>query len=242
VPLVQVPTTLLAMVDAAVGGKTAVNVRSGKNLVGAFHQPLSVWADVDLLGTLPDREYRDGFAEVVKMATIGDADLFARLERATGTLLSRSGPDLVDVVGRCMRWKAGVVTRDERDTSRRAMLNFGHTVAHALEAVTGYALSHGSAVAVGICVEARLAIEATAFPSTSLARLQALLEALGLPTRIPAGVSVDAVIDAEGLDKKVRGGRVRYSLPTEIGSVPPGDDPCVALDAAVLRGALRATF
>ena len=140
-----------------------------------------------------------------------------------------------------MRLKGDVVTADERDSSRRAVLNFGHTVAHALEAVSDYALSHGRAVAVGMCVEARLAVGATGFPAAAVARLEALVAALGLPTRVPGGLPAAAVVAATGLDKKVREGRVRYSLPVAIGRVPPGDDPTVALGAGALEEALAAS-
>jgi len=238
-PLVQVPTTLLAMVDAAVGGKTAVNLRAGKNLVGAFHQPLSVWADVDFLATQAEEDYRDGFAEAVKMAAVADADLFSRLERNVAALASRSGPELIDVIGRSMRLKAGVVMRDEYDAAQRAVLNFGHTVAHALESASGYSLSHGRAVAVGVCVEARLATKATGFPAADRQRLETLLAGLGLPTRVPAGVSLEAVVEATGTDKKARGGEVRYALPAGIGRMPASGDPCVTLGAPLLLEALR---
>ncbi|HKQ62329.1 MAG TPA: 3-dehydroquinate synthase family protein, partial [Candidatus Polarisedimenticolaceae bacterium] len=150
VPVVQVPTTLLAMVDSALGGKTGVDLPGGKNLVGAFHQPEAIYADPAVLGTLDGRHYRDGFAEAVKTAVIADAGLFDRLERSVPRLLAREPAALEAVVAACLRHKAAIVAADERDDGRRAMLNFGHTVAHALEAVSRFGLRHGPAVAIGL--------------------------------------------------------------------------------------------
>src|SRR6185312_5329155 len=157
IDFVQFPTTLLAMVDSAVGGKTGVDHAAGKNLVGAFHQPRAVIADLDTLATLPDRELRAGLAEVVKTACIGDADFFAWLEANAAALLAREAGALTHAIVTCCRFKAGVVERDERETGERALLNFGHTFGHALEAEKGYGtLLHGEAVAVGMMLAARL--------------------------------------------------------------------------------------
>jgi 3-dehydroquinate synthase len=157
---VQVPTSLLAMTDAALGGKTAVDLPGGKNLVGSFHQPWGVYADVSTLSTLPDPFYGEGLAEAVKAAVIADASFFRWLEQSVEALLERDPTALEQLVARCMGIKGRVVRRDEREAGRRAVLNFGHTLAHALEVVTGYATRHGRAVSIGMSVETRLAQEA----------------------------------------------------------------------------------
>lgn len=239
VPLIQVPTSLLAMADAALGGKTAVNHPSGKNLVGSFHQPLSVYADVTVLGTLDLEAYREGFGEVVKTAVIADAELFDWLEKTVEPLLSRAADAVVHAVSACMRIKGAVVAADEREAGRRAMLNFGHTVAHAIEAASGYTVRHGSAVAGGMCVEAALAVDATGFPSRDVERLRALLGRFGLPTVPPSSVDVESIVGATRRDKKNRGGRVRYALPSAIGGMVPGPDVCVDVDESRLRRVLK---
>jgi 3-dehydroquinate synthase len=240
IPVVQVPTTLLAMVDAALGGKTAVNLHGIKNLVGAFHQPWGIYADTDTLGTLPDATYRDGLAELVKSAMVADAALLRWVEERHGELSARSAPALEHVVECCLRLKGRIVARDERETGRRAALNFGHTVGHALEAVVGERLSHGSAVAIGMCVEARLAVDATGLSRRAVGRLSALLAVCGLPTRVPRGLSPDAIVEATRLDKKVRGGRTRYALPARPGRMPPGA-ALTTVGEDALRGALQAS-
>jgi 3-dehydroquinate synthase len=241
IPVVQVPTSLLAMVDSALGGKTAVNLPGGKNLVGSFHQPWGVYADSSVLGTLPDRDFAEGFAEVVKSAAIADGPFFGRLERSADRLSRRDPGALDDAVVRCMRIKARVVRRDERESGRRAVLNFGHTVAHALEAASGYALRHGPAVSIGLCVEARLARTISGFPERHVARVDRLLAAFGLPVRIPGSVSPEAVVEAARRDKKNRDGRIRCALPLRLGRMPPGDAVTVAVDEPQLALAVRAT-
>jgi len=239
VPVVQVPTTLLAMADAALGGKTAVDTPGGKNLIGAFHQPHGVWADVSTLATLPDDELRAGLAEVVKSAVIADSGLFRWLEESADALLAREEEALEHVVERCLRIKARVVSRDEREVGRRAVLNFGHTVGHAVEAASGYRVRHGHAVAVGMAAEARLALSETGFPAASVGRLERLLEACGLPVTWPDAVDLDEAVAAARRDKKARAGRVRYSLPRRIGRMAPGDDVTTVIDEAVLRAACK---
>jgi 3-dehydroquinate synthase len=240
VPVVQVPTSLLAMVDAAVGGKTAVNLEGGKNLVGAFHQPWGVYADVGVLATLPEREYREGFAEVVKSAVIADARLFRRLEERVGSLLGRDDAELAHVVLRCVEIKGSVVRRDEREAGRRGVLNFGHTVAHAIEAVSGYGVSHGAAVAIGMAVESSLAGQVHGFSGSASRRVADLLGAFGLPVRIPSSLDIDALIGAMRRDKKTRAGRVRFALPRRIGSMPGGDGTSVHVEEDVVRRAVQA--
>jgi len=236
IPVVQVPTSLLAMADAALGGKTAVNLGPAKNIVGAFHQPLAVWADVALLATLDEERFREGFAEVVKLGVVAQAGLFRRVERERARLASRDPEPLVDAVSACTRIKGRIVRRDERELGRRAVLNFGHTIGHALEAASTLHMHHGHAVSVGMCVEARIAVEQTGFPGRQLERLTRLLADLGLPTRPPPAVDPAAVLDFTRHDKKVRAGRVRYALPLEIGRMPRGSSvTSIVEDEAVLR-------
>jgi len=230
VPFVAIPTSLLAMVDASLGGKTAVDLPGGKNLVGAFHQPVSLWADVRVLRTLPARNYREGLAEVAKTAAALDAAFFRGLEADVSRLVRRDERSLGTVVTRCLVLKGRVVVSDERDAGRRAVLNFGHTVAHALEAATDYRVAHGEAVAIGVVAEARLAERLTGFPRAHADRIEALVAAFGLPVRPPAGVDPKRLVSAMGRDKKTRARIVRCALPERIGRMPAGDDPTVPVD------------
>lgn len=230
VPVVQVPTTSLAMLDAALGGKTGVDLPSGKNLVGAFHPPLALWADVAVLETLPARTYRAGLAEAVKAAAALDVALFRYLEANAARVLRREPGAIAHVVSRCLRTKAAIVAEDERDHGRRAILNFGHTAAHALEAASAYAIPHGEAVAIGLLAEARLAERKTGLPRAHADRIEALLGAFALPTRAPAGLSRRALAAAMRRDKKSRAGVPRCALPEALGRMPRGGDPTVAVD------------
>ena len=230
VPVVQIPTSLLAMVDAALGGKTGVDIPSGKNLVGAFHQPVALWADLDLLASLPDREYRCGLAEAVKTAVALDRALFARLERTASRLAARDPVALEEVVLRCLRWKGRVVAVDEREAGPRAALNFGHTVAHAVEAASGWRLRHGEAVAIGMAAELRIAQRKTGFPAAETARVVRLLRGFGLETAPPRALDLRTVPAFARRDKKTRSGVVRCSLPRGIGRMAAGGDPTVPVD------------
>jgi 3-dehydroquinate synthase len=232
IPVVQVPTSLLSMADAALGGKTAINVGAGKNFVGAFHQPLGVHADVSVLSTLAEERYVEGFAEVVKSAVVGDAKLFRWLEKNVEPLLARDTEALEYAIGQCMRIKGRVVSGDERESGRRAILNFGHTIAHALEVHSGYSIHHGHAVAVGMCVEARIARGRTGLSEAHVARVERLIESFGLPTRPSFEVTAADLIASTRHDKKARAGRVHYALPREAGRMLPGDDVTVAVDDA----------
>ncbi|HEX5693597.1 MAG TPA: 3-dehydroquinate synthase [Arenimonas sp.] len=218
VRLVQLPTTLLAMVDSAVGGKTAVDLPQGKNLVGAFHQPAAVLADVATLDTLPDRELAAGLAEVVKYGALGDADFFAWLEDRAEALLAREPAALAEAIARCCAHKAAIVARDETEQGERMLLNLGHTFGHAIETQQGYGgLLHGEAVAVGMVLAARLSAELGRAPWPDAARLAALLERLGLPVSIPAGLSPAALLACMRLDKKAVSGALRLVLWRGIG-------------------------
>lgn len=217
VNFVQLPTTLLAQVDASIGGKTAIDHPRAKNLVGAFHQPRLVLVDPTALTTLPEREFRSGLAEVVKHGIVLDADYFADLEKSLVGLLARDIETLTRVVAGSCRLKAGVVERDEQEAELRAVLNYGHTIGHAVEAVTGYTRwTHGEAVSLGIAAEARLAERLGIGSHETTARQIDLLRAVGLPVR-DSGASPRAVLDALGRDKKAREGRVPFVLAPAIG-------------------------
>lgn len=224
---VQVPTTLLAQVDASVGGKTGVNHPSGKNLIGAFHQPRAVVADTATLETLPDRDYRAGLAEVVKAAMIADADFFDWLESNSNEVCGRDAASLLELISRAVRIKADIVAGDEREAGRRALLNLGHTFAHALETTTGYRRwLHGEAVAIGLVQATRLAGRMGRCQAALPARTASLLEGLGLPTAIPADLDAQALRAAMGLDKKAHAGGLRLVLPEAVGrAVVAGDVP-----------------
>ncbi len=235
IDFVQFPTTLLAMVDASVGGKTGVDHAAGKNLIGAFHQPRAVVADLDTLTTLPDRELRAGLAEVVKTACIGDADFFAWLEANADALLARDSDALTHAIATCCRFKAGVVARDEREAGERALLNFGHTFGHALEAETGYAtLLHGEAVAIGMLQAARLSERLAMAYAADRERLSTLLQRMGLPLTVPHGITADALLARMRLDKKNRAGSLRLILWRGIGRAEIAD----AVDPDAIRAVL----
>jgi 3-dehydroquinate synthase len=219
------------MVDAALGGKSAVDLPGGKNLVGAFHQPVSLWADVRVLRTLPARAYRAGLAEVVKTAAALDAALFRRLEAQIPGLLCRDERVVERMVARCLALKGRVVARDPEEAGYRAVLNFGHTAAHAIEAATDYRMEHGEAVSIGVVAEARLAERVTGLPRGHADRIEALLRALRLPVRPPAGLDPKRLARAIRSDKKTRRRVARCALPERIGRMPAGADPTVAIDA-----------
>jgi 3-dehydroquinate synthase len=221
----QIPTTLLAQVDSSVGGKTGINLPGAKNMVGAFWQPALVVIDTQTLNTLPAREYVSGLAEVVKYGVALDAPFFAYLEEHIESLLLRDPLVLRTVIARCCELKARVVESDERETSgARAVLNYGHTFAHALEAVTGYGqLLHGEAVSIGMVCAARLAEHIGRIRGPLMERQQQLLSALQLPTVLPA-VSAEAMLQAMAHDKKVEHGRLRFVLPDSLGHVETVDN------------------
>jgi len=240
IDLVQVPTTLLAMVDASIGGKTGINLPQGKNLVGAFHQPIAVVMDLDFLRTLPRREARAGWAEVIKTAAIRDEGLLATLERRMGALRGMEPGAVAPIVEACCRIKAAVVAEDEKESGLRRILNFGHTLAHGLEAATRYGrLLHGEAVAIGMVFAARLGESlGTTEPGTA-GRLEALLRGFGLPTRPPRGLSPARVLGAMDVDKKRGPGGVRWVLLARPGEVTMTDGIERNLVQARLRDFLK---
>lgn len=234
---VQVPTTLLAQVDSSVGGKVGINLPGGKNLVGAFWQPRGVIIDVSVLGSLPQREYRAGLAEVVKYGVIQDAEFFAYLEANIEPIHRRDAAVLTYLVHRCCRLKADVVEQDEREESGlRSILNYGHTFGHAFEAGTGYEeLLHGEGVSIGMMCAARLAARLNRVDASFVERLQQLLAAFGLPLEVP-DVDRDDLIELMYRDKKVDRGKLRFVLPSRLGHVElvrdvSIDDVLAAMDA-----------
>jgi len=211
VPLVQVPTTLTAQVDAAIGGKTGINLARGKNLVGAYHQPRAVIADVATLATLPEPEFRSGLGEVAKYGFALDPGVLDILEASLGAILARDPSVLEDLVARCAAAKAAVVSEDERDAGRRLVLNYGHTLGHALERIDAFrGRSHGEAVALGMAFAARLAADLGVGPVDLVGRHRRVLASLGLPHGTQ-GVATEQVLEAMRMDKKYRGG-VRFVL------------------------------
>jgi 3-dehydroquinate synthase len=225
-PLLMVPTTLLAMVDSSVGGKVGINLPAGKNLVGAFHQPAGVWIDTRVLDTLPAREYRSGLAEVVKYGVILDAEFFAWLEANVAAVLRRAPAAVAHVVVRSCRLKADVVEQDEREeTGLRMALNYGHTFAHAFEAVGGYgAWLHGEAVAAGMVCASRLAEKRRLIGPDLTQRQIKLLEAFDLPIQQRPEWPADELLASMARDKKAQAGRLRFILPTRLGEVRAFDD------------------
>lgn len=218
VPFVQIPTTLLAQVDSSVGGKTAVNHPLGKNMIGAFHQPKCVIADMATLDTLEDRELRAGLAEVIKYGLIRDAEFFAWLETAMESLLARDPDALAQAVERSCRNKAEVVTADERESGVRATLNLGHTFGHAIETGLGYgAILHGEAVAIGMCQAADLSRRLGWLGEAEVRRIIALIRRTGLPVAPPEGLTADAFLEHMAVDKKNVEGQLRLILLETIG-------------------------
>ena len=240
-PVVQVPTSLVAMVDASLGGKTAVNHPLGKNLIGVFYQPRLVVADVDTLNTLSHRELVCGWAEVIKHGLVLDADLLAFLED-NADRLSRLGPETtVEAIGRSAAIKAMIVSEDEREKGRRTLLNYGHTIAHGLEAVTGYQrFLHGEAVAIGMMGAAMLAYKLGLLSSEVVDRQRMLLERFGLPTAC-SGVDITGVLNAMELDKKVENKAIRWVMLTDVGQSSIQDDVAIDLVANTLEDLLRSS-
>jgi 3-dehydroquinate synthase len=222
VPVVQVPTTLLSMIDASVGGKTGVDTPAGKNLIGAFHQPAAVLADPETLSTVPDTELRGGLAEALKHGAIADAGYFDWLVDSSDALLQKDVSALADLVVGSVRIKAAYVALDTTEAGPRAALNFGHTLGHAIERATAYSLHHGQAVALGMVGEATLGEVAGLTAASTSARLASVAELFGLPTVLPASLTAQHIIELTRHDKKARQGAVRYALIGRIGELARG--------------------
>lgn len=217
---IQVPTTLLAQVDSSVGGKTGVNHKLGKNMIGTFWQPRLVWIDVETLKTLKKREFLAGLAEVIKYGVIWDEELFGFLETKKQEILNLDIDALKHVIKRSCEIKAEVVSRDERESGLRSVLNFGHTIGHAIETVTGYTrYLHGEAVAIGMCLEARLSSELNFLEKNKVFRIKALIDSYGLPSEMPSDIDIRYILSSMELDKKAVAGELRFILPETIGRV-----------------------
>ncbi|HET7536005.1 MAG TPA: 3-dehydroquinate synthase [Candidatus Didemnitutus sp.] len=236
IDFVQIPTTLLAMVDSSIGGKTGINLAAGKNLAGAFHHPQTVFIAKEFLATLPPREFAAGMAEVIKYGLLGDATLFARLERAPLTIES---DDLLAVIRRCCELKAAVVQADERETAKeggRALLNLGHTFGHAVEQTTGYGrYLHGEAVAIGLAAAARLSLKLGHISAADVARVEKTVSAHALPIRLREPLSLEALMTAMQRDKKVRAGKLRFVVLKRLGEAATQGDVDAALVEQVWR-------
>ena len=235
VPLVQIPTTLVAQVDSSIGGKVAVNHGRLKNEIGAFYQPRLVISDIDSLKTLPAGEFTNGLAEVIKSAVIGDRDLFTFIEANLDRIKAQDGAVVEEVVFRSARIKAGVVAQDETDLGLRNILNYGHTIGHAIETVSDLKVAHGEAIAIGMMAAARISNELGILGDGELARLRSVLEAAGLPLEMPA-LDRGKIIQAIKHDKKIVAGRIRFVLPKEIGKVFVTDEVSLSLVERVLAG------
>jgi len=240
IPFVQVPTTLLGQVDSSVGGKVGVNLKAGKNLVGAFHQPRLVLCDLATLSTLPRREYRAGLAEVIKYGIISDAALFQQLERDLSKLLAREPKTLAAIVARCCEIKSEVVRQDETESGLRAILNFGHTIGHALEAISHYGkYLHGEAISIGQVAAAQLSAQVLGLSQIDVERIRSLFERAGLPTEAKLNPSqLVKLMAAMSLDKKVAAGEIKFVLARKIGEVKFG----ISVPEKLLHQTLGNTF
>ena len=242
IPIVHVPTSLLAMIDASVGGKTGVDTQFGKNLVGSFHQPAGVLADPQLLETLPLNELRTGFAEALKHGVISDRAYFESVVRAIPTVLyggSLAGDSLTSLIVGSIEIKSGIVARDELEGGLRKILNFGHTIAHAVEMLSNFSIAHGEAVAIGMTLESRIAERAGIARSGLESEIRDALQAAGLPVMLPAGMAADRMLEVMQSDKKARAGSVQYALPRAIGEMAGSESGCtVPVDEAIVREVL----
>jgi 3-dehydroquinate synthase len=226
IPVIQIPTTLLAMIDASIGGKTAVDTLAGKNLVGAFHAPAGVLVDPQALATLPLRELRAGLAEALKHGVIADEPYLSAVASSAPGLLSAGGStsdSMFSLIVRSIEIKADIVSRDEREEGLRKLLNFGHTIGHAVELISGYSLLHGEAVAIGMALESELAEQIGLAQTGTAATVSNALHSAGLPTALPSGSDGDAVMEAMRSDKKGRSGRTMFALPLRIGEMAGAD-------------------
>jgi len=234
---IQVPTTLLAQVDSSVGGKTGVNHPLGKNMIGTFYQPSLVFTDVETLKSLPQREFLAGMAEVIKYGVIADRRFFDYLRDNKEDILGR-GDSVMEIIKRSCEIKADVISKDERETDLRAILNFGHTVGHAIETVTDYSeFLHGEAVAIGMCVASRIAHEKGMLRGDEVSEIEDLIQMYGLPVEVPDGIDTSRILEAMEVDKKTRAGKLRFILPETIGRVRIVED----VEGEIIRKALKDT-
>ncbi|WP_286263376.1 3-dehydroquinate synthase [Thalassotalea atypica] len=225
VDFIQVPTTLLSQVDSSVGGKTAINHPLGKNMVGAFYQPNAVLIDIDSLSSLPEREFAAGMAEVIKYGILGDGEFFSWLENHRDAILAKESHILSEMIRTCCQCKADIVAQDEKEAGLRALLNLGHTFGHAIEAEQGYGVwLHGEAVATGMVLASKLAVNKELLKASDLRRIESLISAFSLPTEAPADMGFDSFVKHMKRDKKNIGGCLRFIVPTAIGQSEMRDD------------------
>lgn len=222
IPYIQIPTTLLSQVDSSVGGKVAVDHPLGKNLIGAFFQPRRVYIDVSTLRTLSDNEFRSGIAEVIKYGAILDEKLFTFMERNCSSVKRRYESMMTKIVTQCCKLKKTIIEKDEKEIGLRRILNFGHTVGHGIETLTGYKLSHGKAISIGMVAEAKISASLGLLHESHVKRLENLLRLYGLPTTVPPSVDIKELFSITRYDKKVRSGEVHYTLIERIGSARIG--------------------
>jgi 3-dehydroquinate synthase len=234
IPLIQIPTSLLAQVDSSAGGKVAIDHGQLKNIVGSFYQPSLVMADVATLETLPEREFINGLAELIKHAIILDRDLFKRLEKGLGRLKSLDKAFLEEIIYCSVGIKAGVVEKDERDLGLRNILNYGHTIGHALETVSGFSIKHGSGVAIGMAAAAEISQRMGFLSTPEMQRIISLVESAGLPVKHQTG-DIQKIIEAMQYDKKRAGGKIRFVLLRAIGEVFLSEEVSLKLVEEVLR-------
>jgi 3-dehydroquinate synthase len=223
IPYIQIPTTLVACVDSSIGGKTGIDTPYGKNLIGAFHQPYSVYIDVDTLVTLEKKELREGLAEVIKYGVITDGKLFGLVENQIDQIFSHNPEMLISIIKRCCEIKGSIVERDEKEANLRKILNFGHTVGHAIEKLYNYKMTHGEAISIGMIIEGKIALSLRILDSSDFERLATLLRKAGLPTRFPKMPDFKMMIDTMKLDKKARDGNIEMVLPSKIGEMSVSD-------------------
>lgn len=242
IPIIHLPTTLLAMIDSSIGGKTGVDTLMGKNLVGAFHQPAGVLIDPQTLETLPLSELRTGFAEALKHGVIGDRSYFDSVVGAIPSVLydqRKAGDSLTGVIVGSIEIKSRIVARDEYEGGLRKILNFGHTVAHGIELLSGYSIAHGEAVAIGMTLESRMAERAGLAKAGTADEIRGSLAAAGLPVKLPQGMGADRMMEVMLADKKARAGSVRYALPRAIGEMAGRESGwTVSVDDAIVREVL----
>lgn len=217
VPYIQIPTTLVGQVDSSIGGKTAVDLPQGKNLLGTFYQPRAVFADLNFLDTLPENEFHNGLAEIIKYGIIEDVKMFKFLEMNMDDVKKRDAGSLLKIIENCCRIKKAIVEMDEREQGLRRILNFGHTLGHALEGASGYALSHGEGVALGMIAAAKLSAKMRYLPEDELMRVENILVQAGLPAKIPASCAANAVIARLKMDKKKKDNVIQFVLIKKIG-------------------------
>lgn len=239
IDLIQIPTTLLGMVDASIGGKTGVNLPEGKNLVGAIYQPNHIYISIPLLATLPQREMSSGLAEVIKYGVIADYKLFTYLENNIERIIAHDSDALYHIIERSCEIKADVVSRDEREKGERAILNFGHTFGHALETITNYSeYTHGETVAIGMCCAARLSIKLGLCHAEILPRLENLCERAKLPVKLPQGINIDHFIELMTRDKKAQSRKLNLILVQKFGKVDRFND----IEKQTIKDILKESF